>query len=93
MKEMFCKRCGAALPSEGYICKKCGAMMSEEQIIKQKSFNKEKENKFKVSLMSDKYNSDINRDYGKRKENKFLGLIIVLVILIVLIIIGILKVM
>ena len=41
---MYCKRCGAALPSEGYVCKSCGAMMSEEQIKMQKEYNSD--NKF-----------------------------------------------
>ncbi len=89
---MYCKRCGAALPSEGYICKSCGAMMSEEQIKSQKELMND--NKFEVNLMSDKYNpGGINRDYTVRKENKFLGILLVVLIIIVIIIIAILKVM
>ncbi len=90
---MFCKRCGAALPSEGYICKSCGAMMSEEQIKSQKEFINN-ENKFKVNLMSDKYNpGGIERDYKKRKDSRYLGILLVILIMVVIIIFAILKVM
>ena len=35
---MYCKKCGAALPSTGFVCRSCGAMMDEEQIKTQKRF-------------------------------------------------------
>ena len=66
--------------------------MSEEQIKKQKEYNTD--NKFKVNLMSDKYNpGGINRDYKVRKENKYLGILLILLIFIVIVIFAILKVM
>jgi len=92
---MFCKKCGAALPSYGYICKSCGTMMDSEQIKTQKNFIKEREKtQNEVRLMSDRYSSEpIKRDYRKNKENKYLGAIFIVLVIIILIIIAILKVM
>ena len=39
---MICKRCGAALPSDGVTCIQCGTMMSKEQIEEQKKWITEK---------------------------------------------------
>ena len=39
---MYCKKCGAALPSTGFVCRSCGAMMDEEQIKMQKNFKKKR---------------------------------------------------
>ena len=84
---MYCKKCGSALPSKGYICQNCGTMMTKEQIKEQKEYNQS--NQEEIELLSDKYrNTPLNRNYPKIKENKYLG-----AILIILIIIGILKVM
>lgn len=33
---MYCKRCGASLPSTGFLCTNCGFMMDTEQIKKQR---------------------------------------------------------
>lgn len=88
---MICKRCGAALPSDGAICKQCGAMMTKEQLEEQKKWKEmDDRNKYAAKLMSSKYN--VNKDkfeYNKDqpKENKFLGLLIILIV--VLIIVGI----
>jgi len=92
---MYCKKCGSALPSFGYICKSCGAMMDSEQIKMQKDFIKERENtRHEVKLMSDQYSTEpIKRDYRKNYENKYLGAIFIVLIVIILIIIAILKVM
>lgn len=92
---MFCKKCGAALPSYGYICKSCGTMMDSEQIKVQKQFMRDQENsRMGVFLNSDKYsNEPINRDYRKNKENKYLGAIFIVLVIIILIIMAILKVM
>lgn len=91
---MFCKKCGAALPSEGFICKSCGMMMSSEQIREQKQFRKDNNKDMEVNLLSDRYSdTPIKRDYSKLKENKYLGAILVILIIIVLIIFAILKVM
>ena len=90
---MYCKRCGAALPSHGYICKSCGAMMDEEQIKMQKEFIKEKDkNNFEVNLLSDQYRKGIDRNYKKNKDNKFLGAALIIGVLIILIIIAVLKI-
>ncbi|CDF12387.1 unknown [Mycoplasma sp. CAG:776] len=92
---MYCKKCGAALPSHGFVCKSCGAMMDEEQIKMQKKIIDEKEKtKIEVNLFSDQYRQDpVKRDYTKRQDNKYLGAIIIVLIVIILIIVAILKVM
>ena len=91
---MYCKKCGAALPSRGFICKSCGMMMDVNQIKEQKNFLKENKSNMEVNLLSDKYSSEpINRDYSKIKENKYLGASLIVLVVIVLIIIAILKVM
>lgn len=93
---MYCDKCGASLPSHGFICKNCGAMMSKEQIREQKNFLKEnKDKKQEITFLSDRYsNEPIKRDYSRqKKENKYLGGLLILLVLIILIIIAILKVM
>lgn len=92
---MYCKKCGSALPSHGFVCKSCGTMMDSEQIKMQKEFEKNEDNKkIEVSLLSDRYSREpINRDYSKRKDNKLLGVIFIVLVVIILIIIAILKVM
>lgn len=92
---MYCKKCGAALPSHGYICKSCGTMMDSDQIKEQKEFMKNSDNqKIELNLLSDRYRREpINRDYSKRKDNKLLGALLIVLVVIVLIIIAILKVM
>ena len=95
VNNMYCKKCGAALPSHGFICKQCGTMMDSEQIKEQKEYIKNEENqKIEVNLLSDRYRSTpVNRDYSKRKDNKLLGGILIILVVIILIIIAILKVM
>lgn len=92
---MYCKKCGAALPSHGFVCKSCGTMMDEEQIKMQKQIMNEKDKtKIEVNLLSDKYSREpIHRDYKKRTENKYLGAILIVLVVIALIIVAILKVM
>lgn len=92
---MYCKKCGAALPSHGYVCKSCGTMMDSDQIKEQKEFMKNSDNqKIELNLLSDRYRREpINRDYSKRKDNKLLGALLIVLVVIVLIIIAILKVM
>ena len=92
---MYCKKCGAALPSNGFVCRSCGAMMDEEQIKMQKKFQEEKEKtRTQVRLLSDEYSREpIVRDYKKHKENKYLGAIFIVLVVIVLVILAILKVM
>lgn len=92
---MFCKKCGAALPSTGFVCRSCGAMMDEEQIKMQKKIIEEKnKTKMEVNLLSDRYSREpIIREYKKQKENKYLGVILIVLIVIILIIFAILRVM
>ena len=92
---MYCKKCGAALPSHGFICKRCGTLMDSDQIKEQKEYMKNEDNqKVEVNLISDKYRREpINRDYSKRKDNKLLGGILIILVVIILVIIAILKVM
>ena len=92
---MYCKKCGAALPSAGFVCRSCGAMMDEEQIKTQKRFMEEKEKtKIEVNLLSDRYSREpINRDYKKQKENKYLGAVLIVLVVIILVILAVLKVM
>lgn len=92
---MYCKKCGAALPSRGFVCRSCGVMMDSEQIKMQKEHIKNEENKrIEINLLSDKYSSEpINRDYKKNKESKVIGVIFVLIVLVLLIIFALLKVM
>jgi len=92
---MYCNKCGKALPSHGYICKFCGTMMDSEQIkIQKENIKNQNRDKIEVNLMSDRYSSEpINRNYEKRRENKYLGAILILVVVIILLIIAILKVM
>ena len=63
---MYCKKCGFALPSHGYICLNCGAMMSKEQIDKQKKFFKEQKNLIDGNIANIKYKK-------REHENKLLG--------------------
>jgi len=92
---MYCKRCGAALPSHGYVCKSCGTMMDSDQIKEQKEYMKNENNKkIEINLLSDRYRREpINRDYTNRKDNKLLGALLIILIVVILVIIAILKVM
>ena len=92
---MYCKKCGAALPSRGFVCRSCGAMMDEEQIKTQKKFMEEKDKtRVEVNLLSDQYRREpIIRNYQKQKENKYLGAVFIVLVVIILVIVAILKVM
>lgn len=92
---MYCKKCGKALPSHGYICKFCGTMMDIDQIkIQKENLRNERNERIEVNLASDKYSKEpINRNYEKRRENKYLGAILILAVMIILLVIAILKVM
>ena len=87
---MYCKKCGSALPSYGYICKNCGAMMDKEQIKEQKEniINNKKEQE--VNLLSLQYDQT-HEQPKKLKENKVLGGLIILLVLLILVIIAIIK--
>lgn len=93
---MYCKKCGASLPSHGFICKRCGTMMDSEQIKEQKEHLKSEGNgKIEVNFLSDKYSKEsINRDYNKKEDNnKYLGGLLIILVLVVLIIFAFLRVM
>lgn len=90
---MFCKKCGAALPSHGFVCKSCGAMMDINQIKEQKEHIKENKNNNEINFLSDKYSREpIKRNYEKHLEHKFIGAIVIVVILLLLILLAIFKV-
>lgn len=91
---MYCKKCGAALPSHGFVCISCGTMMDSEQIKMQKEFMKNDNNEKNVNLLSDIYQKNpLKRDYTPRKDSKLLGALLIILVMIILIIIAILKVM
>ena len=92
---MYCKKCGAGLPSHGFVCKSCGMMMDSDQIKEQKEHIRNEENKkIELNFMSDKYSREpIIRDYKKIKENKYLGAVLIVLVVIILIVLAILKVM
>ena len=91
---MYCKKCGAALPSHGFVCRSCGAMMDEEQIKMQKKMMEEKDKTMiEVKLLSDQYSVEpIKRDYERRNENKYLGAVLIVLVVIILVIVAILRV-
>ena len=85
---MFCKRCGSALPSEGFICKVCGAMMDQEQINEQRKFIKENERKVKPLLMSQKYGRKNNIVYNDEKTNTGLMSAVLFIIIVFLVVLS-----
>lgn len=91
---MYCKKCGAALPSHGFICKNCGAIMNDSQIVKQKEYINDKKDEKEITFLSDRYSREqINRNFKEnKKENKLLGVLFIGLVLIILVIIAILKV-
>ena len=79
---MNCNKCGSPLPNKGIVCNFCGAAMSPEQ-LKYMQRMQDKNNK-QIELLSEKYGQDNNIKYQSNKENKILGLIIIIVILVFL---------
>lgn len=92
---MICNRCGAALPSDGVTCKQCGAMMSKEQIEEQKKWKEinKQNNNINANLMSSRYGvNKENFNYNEpKKENKLLGLLVIVGIVFIIIIIAAIK--
>lgn len=83
-----CKRCGSPLPNDGVICKFCGAAMDQEQLnYQQKMKNKDDQ---RIMLLSEKYGQKNNIEYRETKENKALGLAIIIIVLLFLVILTIL---
>ena len=85
---MKCKNCGNSLPSEGIVCKFCGALMDQSQINYQNKM-KDKDNK-RITLLSEKYGHENKIEYREEKENKILGLVVIIFILVILIVFAIL---
>lgn len=73
---MFCKRCGASLPSTGYLCTNCGFLMDSEQIKKQKENQKLVENKNQLTYISERYGKKNIFQKREEKEKKKIGILI-----------------
>ena len=85
---MNCKRCGKPLPNRGIKCTFCGMLMDQEQIDYQRKVN-DKHND-RIELLSEKYGRENNVEYRKPKENKALGLAVIIIVLVFLIVLAIL---
>lgn len=92
---MNCKRCNSPLPSDGVVCLQCGAMMTKEQIEEQKKWKEiNKESNNRVKLMSNKYGvnkENFNYDNEQKKENKLLGLLVVIGVFLLILLIAAIK--
>jgi len=77
---MKCKRCGKALGTDRGICPFCGSLLSKEQV---ENYRKAKEEKmFEPEMITEKYGEKlIYYEKSKEKENKVLGLIVILGVL------------
>lgn len=87
---MVCKKCGRALPSEGFVCKNCGVLMTEEQIKEQKEYMKENNTKYKTKFIGEEYNNGKLFESRDNSSNKLMGLLVVGGVLLIIIIIAIL---
>lgn len=85
---MKCNKCGNALPNDGIACKFCGALMNQEQ-INYRNKMRVKENE-RIMLLSEKYGHENKVTYEKTKENKLLGLLVIIFVLVFLIVLTIL---
>lgn len=85
---MKCSRCGSPLPSDGIVCKFCGALMNQSEINYQNQMN-DKNNK-RITLLSEKYGHENKIEYRETKENKALGLAIIIIVLVFLVVLTIL---
>ncbi len=65
---MICKRCGAALPSTGFLCTNCGFMMDAEQIKKQKELMQANKRQNNVEMISERYGK--NKVLYQRREKE-----------------------
>lgn len=86
---MKCNRCGAPLPSHGYVCSQCGMFMNKEQIEIQKRDMANNIN-LKTELVSEKYGGKKEIFKGREvRENKSLAFILWLSVLLFIIILAI----
>lgn len=85
---MTCRNCGKPLLSDGIVCKFCGALMNQSEINYQNQMN-DKNNK-KITLLSEKYGHENKIEYRETKENKVLGLAIIIIVLVFLVVLTIL---
>ncbi len=81
---MVCKRCGAPLPSEGFVCKQCGMMFDEEQIKMQKE---QEQGGKKVEYVTEKYGGQKQLFKGREPQNNKKGFLIPIIFLILLILV------
>ena len=76
---MNCKRCGAVLPSEGFVCKECGMLMDKDQIASQK--DKMRSNLGKTpSLMSVQNGGKIVYNDDKQANKGLLAAVMLVVV-------------
>lgn len=86
---MKCNRCGAPLPSRGYVCSQCGMFMNKEQIEIQKRDMANNIN-LKTELVSEKYGGKKEIFKGRDvRENKSLAFLVLFGVLIFIIVIAI----
>lgn len=86
---MNCKRCGAPLPSQGYVCSQCGMFMNKEQIDIQKGFLRSNNAHLKAELVSEKYGGKKQIFQGRDSlENKGMAIFVLFGILLLIIIIA-----
>lgn len=91
---MICKRCGAALPSDGVTCIQCGTMMSKDQIEEQKKWKEINKQNNNIQLMSSKYGvnkENFSYEAEPKKENKLLGLLVIVGVLFLILLIAAIK--
>ena len=80
---MTCRNCGKPLPSDGIVCKFCGALINYQNQMNDK-------NNKKITLLSEKYGHENKIEYRETKENKALGLAIIIIVLVFLVVLTIL---
>lgn len=83
-----CKNCGKPLPNSGVVCTFCGVAMERKQLDYQSKMKNN--NDKRIMLLSEKYGHENKIDYREKKENKLLGLAIIVIILVFLIVLTIL---
>lgn len=80
---MFCERCGASLPSHGFVCLKCHTMMSKSQIELQKKVNNENRKTAKPVFNSSLYGADRNFVVNKNPNGNYLAVVCAIVLFLI----------